>query len=769
MMVKKIVSIKNVGKFVHCIAQPNTDFRKLTLCFADNAMGKTTLSCVLRSLKTGDSIYIIERQSLGISDQPEVTVQLSSSHATFTNGKWNKTVPELEIFDPTFVNENVYSGPWVTHDHKKCLYRFIVGQEGVRLANKVIVLDGKSRSKQKEITEKGDEVGRHVLGGLNVRQFVALQAQDGIGNNIKNKSAEAGALKKAGEVANKPDLAEISLPNSSGAEVKLLLGKSLESVSENAERLTKKHLTECLGENGEAWLSDGVDFMKGELCPFCNQSIGGLDLVTAYKDYFSEAYKALKEEVALQVTEIETSFSEAVLLVIQETIQSNSSLAEYWGEYVTAEWPSVKGKTVQALLSSLRLRLLKVLEKKVAAPLETIELGKALEDRLGLFAKLERIIERYNDLVRTANVQISDKKEKTSLGNLAIAEKQLVLLKNTKARFEGEPKRLADEYAKLVKEKAAIEKEKQQTKDDLDELAQDVLTKYEHGINKYLEDFGADFRICEAGRSYSGGSPSTSYRLCINDTAFDLGDDSTPAGKACFGNTLSSGDKTTLAFAFFLARLDQEDADLENKIIVLDDPITSMDRHRRNRTKQEIARLAKQSCQVIVMSHDSRFLRRLWNDADKGETRSLTISRTGDNSIIREWDIEKETQSAYFKNYLTLQDYLENGAPDDAGRRAVRDRIRPFLEGNLRHRFPGSLPSSAPLGRIIWRVRNADDADELACLKGDLEELKNINEYALTGHHGEEDEKSDPEPVDAPELKAYVTKALEVIGLRPMG
>ena len=81
-----------------------------------------------------------------------------------------------------------------------------------------------------------------------------------------------------------------------------------------------------------------------------------------------------------------------------------------------------------------------------------------------------------------------------------------------------------------------------------------------------------------------------------------------PLDATSFRNTLSSGDRSTLALAFFLAQLDL-DPGLPNKIVVFDDPFTSQDRSRRSCTQQFIRRKSAAAAQVIVLSHDPEFLK----------------------------------------------------------------------------------------------------------------------------------------------------------------
>lgn len=69
--------------------------------------------------------------------------------------------------------------------------------------------------------------------------------------------------------------------------------------------------------------------------------------------------------------------------------------------------------------------------------------------------------------------------------------------------------------------------------------------------------------------------------------------------KACFRNTLSAGDRSTLALAFFIAQLER-DSKLADTVVLFDDPFTSQDKSRRLRTQHRITKLADTCRQVIV-------------------------------------------------------------------------------------------------------------------------------------------------------------------------
>jgi wobble nucleotide-excising tRNase len=96
----------------------------------------------------------------------------------------------------------------------------------------------------------------------------------------------------------------------------------------------------------------------------------------------------------------------------------------------------------------------------------------------------------------------------------------------------------------------------------------------------------------------------------INSINVPVTADSGP-GRHAFGNTLSSGDRNTLALAFFFACLDQ-DPSLAGRVVVIDDPVSSLDDNRSLTTVQEIRRLLPRVAQVIILSHSKSFLCQTW-------------------------------------------------------------------------------------------------------------------------------------------------------------
>jgi wobble nucleotide-excising tRNase len=297
-------------------------------------------------------------------------------------------------------------------------------------------------------------------------------------------------------------------------------------------------------------------------------------------------------------------------------------------------------------------------------------------------------------------------------------------------------------------------------REQLDTLMAQTLEQYQSKINGLIKKFGALFEISALRPDYVGtGLPRSNYGLKVKGQGVKLIAEDAPS----FSNTLSEGDKRTLAFAFFIARI-EADPNLSNKIVVVDDPVCSLDQNRRNQTKRILRDISLKSAQLIVLGHDSYFLRDLRDDLQEShvkiQTQLLKITRiNGDYSDFSQFDIDVACASDYYRNHKTLHDFV-NGIPvQDA--QAVARAIRPLLEGYLHRRFPGHVQRNKLFGQIIGDAKVAQPPNPLVHLQPLTNELYEINEYAGQFHH-DTSASADTQIVET-ELRAYAERALALI------
>lgn len=759
-MIKKIVAIRNVGRLEKYNTSGDLTFRKLTLIFAENGRGKTTLTDVLRSLSTGNGEHILGRKTLGSAFPPSAHILLDDDRAvTFKDGAWDGPGPRLAIYDATFIHENVYAGDHIAHEHKKNLFRVIVGEVGVRLAQKVDEYDGRIRDANKDITAKAAVVRVSLPPGLKLETFLVLKVDLNVAAKIAEKQTEVAALEKEKEIKNSATIAGIAL-SQLPANFETLLAKVLDDVSKDAEAAVKNHLMTHATQGGEEWLAQGIPFAKGTSCPFCGQSTEGVNLIAEYREYFSQSYAAFKKELAALHQSIEKALGDTGLLALQKTFSGNAALVIFWCQFVDVNLPEVMFTELQIVVGNLRGNALARLKIKLASPLEAVPPDEAFGKALADFKALATRVQDYANAVTTANVLITAKKKETEGGNIAKAKTELGEIQAVQKRYEANVDAACSIYSDALDAKTALDAEKVAAKTKLDQYSNTVVGQYEKRINELLQVFGTGFRIGETKTSYVGGNVSSTFHIVINKVAVSLGDAGTPAAQACFKNTLSAGDRSTLALAFFIAQLESHPK-LADTVVVFDDPFTSQDRSRRLQTKQEVCRLADTARQVIVMSHEPRFLKMIQDSVASGTTRTLQLIRLGEkNSTIGECDIDDIVRGDYFRDYTILHKYLysNEGKPG-----LVVRSIRPLLEAYIRVKLPRDFKPNEWLGEMISKIRNSAAGSQLDDAKEILGELEAINEYSKRHHHDKGDDV-EANLIDDGELQSVIRRTLDVIG-----
>jgi wobble nucleotide-excising tRNase len=759
-MIQKFVRLTKIGKFVDCRPRGDVQLRKLTLIYGENGRGKTTLCSVLRALADGDRLQVDERKTLGADGDCEAEILTDAGLIQLTPAGWSQPFPRIAVYDSAFVHENVYAGEHVDHDHKKNLHRIIVGNRGVELAKRIDELDQQSRNAAREVREKRGAVAQQAPAGYDPDAFMPLANRPNVDNEISAVEKEIQSLSQIAEIQAK---ALLSPAHATGlpAGFRELLGKTVADVATTAESTIREHVQQHTAAASEQWLHQGMQHKKGDACPFCGQSTEGNELIEAFGTYFSDSYAALKNEIARAAQEIDRSLGDHQLAITERAILSNDGLLQFWLQFVDVDSPAFNIDALQAATKRLRAAAEGLLETKKASPLESIadfgELDTAEEE----FTTAAAGLPDYNQAVARANTVIE--RHKTDLGTANLARKQsdLLDLRAAKARHEPNAIQACTEYGRAQLAKQQIEIDKEQAKQDLDDYSRTIFSTYTGRLNELLENFNATFRIANLSSQYTGGHPSSTYHVLINNQAVSVGDRDTPRGTPCIRTTLSAGDRSTIALAFFIARL-ENDPDLADTVVVFDDPFTSQDRFRRTCTQQLICRKVDVARQVIVLSHDPLFLKLIWDHCDHDTTKTLVITRAGaDNATIQDLDLAKETQGDYFQDHAALTAYLYHNVGD---KRDVAKRIRTLLEGYLRVRFPAELPADRWLGDLIEAIRNADAASSLQAWQGPpLAELTDINDYSKKFHH-DKNSAAATEPVDDGELQGYVRRTLRMIG-----
>jgi wobble nucleotide-excising tRNase len=756
-MLRKIIAIKNVGRFRNSAAAGNPQLAKHTLIAGANGYGKTTICAVLRSLQTGDASHILGRKTLGTDDIPTVDLLLDTGPVRFDGTSWNSTRPATAIFDGVFVAENVHSGDVVENDHKRNLYRVIIGDDGVKLATEDARLAAESRGKTGDITTAGKAIQPHIPAGMKLADFLALPVEAGIEAQIMEHERNVEAVRQAGAIRDRSALAEYAIP-AIPAGFADLLSRTIDDIAQDAERSLTEHLAaHGMTSGGGNWLAVGIDH-AGDTCPFCGQDIQGLPLLAAFRAVFSASFKALAADIAAMKARISDAFGEAALSRLATADQQNAAAIEFWSKYCTfAEDSCALPADAISAVRTMGAAALALLDRKAAAPLEPIDIDSDFETARAAYDQADAAVLTVNGAIRAANALIADKKAASGSADIKAAEAELAKRRAVKTRHGVDVAALCTAYSAHVTEKEGIDECKEAVRKDLDAHTATVVAPYELRINHYLNAFNAGFRIAQTRHAYPSGIATSSYQLVINEIAVDVGDGKTPADEPSFKNTLSAGDRTTLALAFFLAHLERDPAKA-TKVVVFDDPFSSQDAFRRRQTVHEIARVAGSCAQVIVLSHDATFLKQVWDKAPPADRVAVTIAdHRALGSKIVPVDLEKACQGRTATDLDDLQTFVTTGA---GAHLDIIRKMRVVLETYCRTTYPSSFSSTDWLGEIVGKIREGGDEHPAGAL---YDEMDQINSYTSQYHHGEDVKDATPDHIDPEELTGFTKSTLRIV------
>ena len=764
-MIACIKLLRNIGTFDSDCAAAALVLMKLTLIHAENGRGKTTLAAVLRSLATGNPQPILDRQRLGAENPPHVVLGWHGhpSPLKFQDGDWNKTLPELKIFDDVFVDENVYSGLDVKAPHRKNLHEFILGDQGVELNRKREELVSRVIQHNAALGEKANAIPHQELGELSVNDFCALTELPDIDDKIDAAESKLMVARNQNDVQTTPLFETIELPEFDIEAIKQTLPIDLPNLDKAAEAQVQAHV-QVLGEGGEPWVADGFRrSVVGDdgICPFCGQGLDGLDLIDHYRAYFSEGYAQLKQDVADMVDLIDCNHADGAQVAFERAVGKARLTEQFWTDYI--EVPKIDIDTAAIALSweAARETVTELLQAKQASPLERLALDDDALKTIESYNTHRRAIRDINKDLTASNEVIRGVKIQAEATKIEEIHAELAKLKAIKARFSDEIAPLCEDYIREKEAKDRTETARDEARKALEEYRANVFPELQIGVNKYLQDFNAGFRIDSLVPANLGsGSGSTcTYNLVINNTPIAVKSAKIPEGEPSFRSSLSAGDRNTLALALFFSSLDQN-PNLANTAVVIDDPISSLDDHRSLVTAQAVRELAKRAGQVIVLSHSKHFLCDVWSLADRKECLSMEIAQMGDKSTIRAWNVSQDAITEHDKRHKLLQEYADNQSGD---KRKVAEAIRPHLEGFLRVACPGYFPPEQLLGPFLGGCRDKVGRPDEVLNEGEIQELDHLKEYANRFHH-DSIPAWQTEEINATELRGFVDRTLAFTG-----
>ena len=318
-----------------------------------------------------------------------------------------------------------------------------------------------------------------------------------------------------------------------------------------------------------------------------------------------------------------------------------------------------------------------------------------------------------------------------------------------------------DRLQELLAERVQIEKQIKDLEQQRIHKTEEQRNKYVRCINKYLSLFCDTMRLTDIRLTLNPQAKVQNLIYGIEITGHHItADQRSNRSTASLKYYLSDGDKNALALSFFLARMDMI-PNLSSWIIVIDDPFTSFDTHRKMTTITQLARLSKKVGQFFLLTHDLHFAND-FNNACNEEILNLKIQSQSTSSAILLHDVRLEMLTGFNKDLMTLRRFIEGDISEDAiYLREVIRCIRPSIEGIFRIKYFNYIRETEWLGDFIQKIRDSDSFSPFWKLKPYIEEIEEINDYSKTYHHS--NPNSMEVGISSMELRNYVKRTLALI------
>lgn len=555
------------------------EFGKYNLIYGPNASGKTTISRIFRQLERG-SIPTIDVK-ICINGQ-DITGRDFSERSNFP----------IRVFNRDFVSENVFHN----NQMKGMPHILVLGQESIqkqkrleKLYEERMDMESDKSGVQDRLTQTLEGQDRHSSGRARKIKDTLLQYDSNRYRNYTKRNYET----RLQEIAHSSNVDAYILtpekhielsnrirenPKQSIDEisVSILPTDSLkERVDDILAETVQSRVIQSFRENIElgSWVQAGLELHKehgSENCLFCNQPMPEQRL-SDLEGHFNDAYNRLVKRIDSLIEECESNMD--MLVDIDENLLP--SWSDFY-EQLREDYESVEESVRQAFIQCRDFfkMLVNKLKKKKERLFVSMELGIEVpvmgENPITM---LNEIIREHNEL--NGEFQIRKNKAIKCLEDGLIVEKY------------DEFQSYADNAEKLRTEQKSLEEQLQENEKEINDL-ENKIKEYHRPAEELNNEL----------QEYLGHNE---LRLEAKDTGYQIMRGSSP------GDALSEGEKTALALLYFLKTLEDRRFNLNDGIVVLDDPVSSLDSNSLYLAFGYIKNRTRDASQLFVMTHNFIF------------------------------------------------------------------------------------------------------------------------------------------------------------------
>ncbi|MGL2548323.1 AAA family ATPase [Helicobacter pylori] len=705
-MAINIKKIKSFKAFCGLDTIEMGEFKHYNVIFGNNGCGKTSLTRAFELLIPNNK-HIEKCRTISADESPSIEFECEKGNYKIEPNSDIGVPFKVEIYNSDFLHNNAplnsEFGLKKLDDGTIILEGSVLGEETKEI-NQLKDFREKVEKRQKKIKDENDtentliakqesEIKKYDKEIEKIRKKMTSKtiqiALDEIGINnfykvskdkFKYQEYKLKDLKKdfneLDEAMKKFDgLKEMELPKDDQTikdKLKFLFSFDIDKEAGKVSEKIKEHISKV----GREFIEKGIKLQKempDNACPFCTQKIPH-KIIQEYTSYFNKSVETFNQcslEMSGTLKNILNQWN------IKEILQS----FEKFEPFMKKDFSKNK-ESLEKALGQIKV-LLEELQKEV----DKKEGAKNKEEFQKIDKKLLEIQENIQKHVNETRKILNQKKEQ---------EERLKELK-TELKEARIKKAKHDSYDwQKIKKEAEI---KLSVLNRGYERLNCLLEKIDNKLKKLYEQKRPDI---EAINSYLKALNLPKYSL-HEDYRIVLNSDVLENSKAEM--ILSDGEKTTLAFAYFLARLKlfYKKEDLKNLVVIIDDPISSLDEQRIYNTSDIVAKINQElagealkdedKAQVFVLTHNHTFMARLINMVGR-HARYFQLERNQNQlKIVCKNEVVGYFDTFYLLLFKEVYEFAKKEKVQDDFKGAINygNKVRILLESFLKINFINSF------------------------------------------------------------------------------
>ncbi|EJB95265.1 hypothetical protein HPHPH34_1435 [Helicobacter pylori Hp H-34] len=705
-MAINIKKIKSLKAFCGLDTIEMGEFKHYNVIFGNNGCGKTSLTRAFELLIPKNK-HIEKYRTISTDESPSIEFECEKGSYKIEPNSDIGVPFKVEIYNSDFLHNNVplnsEFGLKKLDDGTIILEGSVLGEETKEI-NQLKDFREKVEKRQKKIKDENDtentliakqesEIKKYDEEIEKIRKEMTSKtiqiALDEIGiSNFYKVSKDKfkyqeDALTNLGkdfndlnEAMKKFDgLKEMELPKDDQTikdKLKSLFSFDIDKEAGQVSEKIKEHISKV----GREFIEKGMKLQKempDNACPFCTQKIPH-EIIQEYTSYFNESVEKFNQcslEVSGTLKNILDQWN------IKEILQSFEKFEPFMKKDFSKNKESLKKALEQ--IKVLLEKLQKEVDKKEGA--KNKEEFQKIDKKL---LEIQKNIQQYVDETRKILNQKKEQEEKLKKLKTDLKEARIKKAKH-------------DSYD--------WQKSKRETERKLSVLNRGyerlncLLEKIDNKLKKLYEQKRPDI---EAINSYLKALNLPKYSL-HEDYRIVLNTDVLENSKAEM--ILSDGEKTTLAFAYFLARLKlfYKKEKLKNLVVVIDDPISSLDEQRIYNTSDIVAKINQElagealkdenKVQVFVLTHNHTFMARLINMVGR-HARYFQLERNQNQlKIVCKNEVVGYFDTFYLLLFKEVYEFAKKEKVQDDFKGAINygNKVRILLESFLKINFINSF------------------------------------------------------------------------------